>query len=131
MRNPRMNSSTAVRSWAEKLGERAVTDKDRFPKARWAAQARYAESAPPESATIREGSRARDANNRRSLSSGENEEDSAARIGTNAVMAVLSIAQKGRAPFAEALVYLKSSKTSTVLFLSSGCSQCPTSSYGT
>src|SRR5580704_285536 len=48
------NSSTMTRSWAEKLGERAVTDKARSPSARCAAQARYAESAPPERATITE-----------------------------------------------------------------------------
>src|SRR6266851_4407084 len=88
MWNPRTNSSTPVRSCAEKLGESAVTESARSPRARCAAQARYAESAPPESATITDGSSPSRASNTVSFCSGETLEDSAARIGTKAVMRI-------------------------------------------
>src|ERR1700686_4561050 len=87
MPKARTNSSTAARSCAEKLGERAVTERARLPSARCAAQAKYTESAPPESATIREPASARRARSESSFCSGETSEVSAARIGTNAVIA--------------------------------------------
>jgi hypothetical protein len=72
---------------AEKLGESAVTERARSPSACCAAQAKYTESAPPESATISEPASARRARSESSFCSGETTEISAARIGTNAVIA--------------------------------------------
>src|SRR6266852_7112505 len=95
MRNTRTNSSTPVRSCAEKLGESAVTESARSPRALCAAQARYAESAPPESATITDGSWPSCARSRVSFCSGERLEDSAARIGTEAVMRIQYSAEFG------------------------------------
>src|SRR5258707_14815237 len=82
-----MNWSTAARSCAEKLGESAVTESARSPSARCAAQAKYAETAPPESATIREPASARRASSEVSFCSVETPEFSATRIGTNALIA--------------------------------------------
>src|SRR5216683_6973237 len=87
MPKARTNSSTAARSCAEKLGETAVTESARSPRARCAAQARYAESAPPESATIREPASARRARSESSFCSGGKPECSATRIGTSEVIA--------------------------------------------
>src|SRR5258708_5980011 len=82
----RTNSSTAARSCAEKLGESAVTESACLPSARCAAQAKYAESAPPESAMIKEPASARRARREVSFCSGERPELSGMRIGTNAVI---------------------------------------------
>src|SRR5260370_37243775 len=86
MTKARTNSSTGARSCAEKLGESAVTERARSPSARCAAQARYAESAPPESATIREPASARRVRSKVSFCSGETPECSGTRMETKALI---------------------------------------------
>src|ERR1700686_3997371 len=93
MLKARTNSSTAARSCAEKLAERAVTESALSPSACCAAQAKYAESAPPESATIRDRDSARRATSEVSFCSGERPGFSGMRIGTNAVIRIQYNAQ--------------------------------------
>src|SRR5216683_2090850 len=79
------------RSCEEKLGETAVTESAREPSACQAAQAKYPESAPPESATITDGTPAKRAKSARSFSSTLSPLPPIIRIGTKAVMFIQTL----------------------------------------